>query len=49
MAWVWLVTWISRLFCGSPGTSAGPDFPPFRMASRESSRSPPLCAPVWQV
>ena len=38
----WLTAWISRLPFGSPGTTAGPPSPPSSIASRESSRSPPL-------
>ena len=39
---VWPTAWISRLPCGSPGTTAGPFSPPASIPSRESSRSPPL-------
>src|SRR4051794_13101512 len=39
---------ISRLFSGSPGTIAGPDLPPLRSASRESSRRPPIFSSAWQ-
>ncbi len=45
-----LTAWISGLASGFPGTMAGPESPPFRSASRESTRSPPLAVPSapWQ-
>ena len=41
--------WIRRLSSGLPGTTAGPDFPPWRTRSRESRRRPPSSVSVWQV
>ena len=40
---VWPIARISRLWAGWPGTSAEPLSPPFKIASRESSRKPPDC------
>ncbi len=42
---------ISKLFSGSPGTIAAPDFPPLSNASRESSRRSPYGlsrSTLWQ-
>src|SRR5579885_1805099 len=39
----------SRLLSTSPGTTAGPELPPARIAARESSRRPPFCLEgPWQ-
>ena len=40
---------ISRLSSGLPGTIAGPDLPPARILSRESSCKPPSFESVWQA
>jgi hypothetical protein len=40
---------INKLLSASPGTMAGPDLPPFRMPSRESSRRPAIMELVWQA
>src|SRR6266481_4006030 len=40
---------MSRLDSGWPGTTAGPEFPPFSKWSRESSWSPPSLEFVWQA
>ena len=38
---VWRMAVIIMLFSGAPGTTAGPDFPPFSSPSSESRRNPP--------
>src|SRR5947207_5674538 len=40
---------MSRLDSGFPGTIAGPEAPPCRRCSRESSCSPPSFEFVWQA
>ncbi len=47
----WRIAWIKRLSPLLPGTTAGPESPPSRIASRASRRSPPrsFSAPdEWQ-